>query len=547
MRNLLHYFILITALVASIQVAAQTKGKGKIKYKADDLFEFRKDGEKVRRLEGNVVFAQETSTMYCDSSYYYVKENIMEAFGHVKIVDDSVTITSDKLIYNGTDRTSKLRDNVVYTKGEQKLVTNFLDYNMDTEVGNYYNKGTLSDTTNTLSSETGYFYSKENYALFWKNVVLIAPDYTLKSDTLRYNTNTKIAITEGRTEIFTENDQVLHAKGGEFKTRFDQSEFIDGNIETIDYYMEGDELFFDELRKYYLANGNVELVAKNDDVIITGDEGFHDKNNEISKVYGNAIMKRIMQFDTLYMSADTLVSIESQYDSAKRILAYPNVKIWKRNLQGVADSVSYFLSDSLMFFYNSPVFWNNKSQITGDTIVMSIKNEEIETMTLLQSAFLISEDTIHNFNQVSGRTMKAYFSETKIQEIDVNGNGESIYYVLDEDKPGAPDLMGMNRILCSDMTIRFVEEELDNISFYIKPSARFIPPHELTPDVQRLGGFNWRIEERPELKDLIGPQGFMLKIDNKTLPPALPDDQEIDLEGIKPNNNRLLKKPKGGG
>lgn len=545
MRNLIHYFILLIVVLSSQEVAAQ--GKGKIKYKADDLFEFRKDGEKIRRLEGNVVFAQETSTMYCDSAYYYVKENVMEAFGHVKIVDDSVTITSKKLVYNGSDRTCKLRENVVYTKGEQKLTTNFLDYNMDTEVGKYYNKGVLSDSTNTLTSETGYFYGKANYALFWKKVVLTAPDYTLKSDTLRYNTDSKIAITKGRTEIISEDDQVLHAKGGEFKTKLDRSAFIEGSVETIDYYMEGDELFFDELNKFYSAKGNVKLIGKNDDVIIIGDEGYSDKNNEISKVYGNALMKRIMENDTLYIAADTLVSIESKYDSAKRILAYPKVKMWRYNLQGVADSVAYFLNDSLMYFYENPVFWNKKSQIAADTIVMEIKQEEIKTMTLLQKAFLISEDTIQNYNQISGRTMKAFFVDSKITKINVNGNGESIYYVLDEKQPGNHTMTGMNRILCSDMTIRFKNQDLDNISFYIKPSARFIPPHELTADVQKLKGFNWRADERPILEDLLRQGNIIMNDDEEEVTPNLLKEQKLDLEGIPPKKTRLLKKSKGDG
>jgi lipopolysaccharide export system protein LptA len=545
MRNLLQYFILLSVVLSTYHVQAQRTGK--IKYKADDLFEFRKGGEKVRRLVGNVVFAQETSTMYCDSALYYVKGNIMEAYGHVRIVDDSVTITSKRLIYNGTDGTAKLRDNVVYTKGDQKLTTNNLDYNMDSEVGTYFNGGKLKDSINTLSSEIGYFYGKDNYALFWNGVELIAPEYKLRSDTLRYNTIPKVAISKGKTEIITEDDAVLHARGGEFRTQLDQSEFIEGNVETTDYYLEGDELFFDELKKYYDAKGNVKLTAKNEDIILTGDAGYADKTNNISKIYGNALMRRVLEKDTFYIAADTLVSIESKYDSAKRILAYNNVKMWRYNLQGVADSVSYFLHDSLMYFYKNPVFWNNKNQIEGDTIVMEIKNEKIKSMTLLQKAFLISEDTIKNYNQITGRTMKAYFGDSQISKIDVNGNGESIYYVLDEKNPNNIYVMGMNRIMCSDMTIRFRDQELDNITFYIKPEARFIPPHELTPDVQKLNGFNWRESERPKLEDLLKTKEKIKVNDDDKSNPVLPPKIKLDIEGIPKGKGSLLKNSKGDG
>ena len=539
----------ISLLFASFLLATTgiAQKKDRIKYKAEDLYEFRKDGQKIRRLIGNVVFVQETSTMYCDSSLYYVDENVMEAFGKVRIVDDSVTITSKKLIYNGEDRTAKLRENVVYTKGEDRLTTDFLDYNMDTEIGNYFNGGKLQDSRNTLTSEIAYYYGKQDYALFYKNVVLLAPDYTLKSDTLRYNSGPKVAVSDGKTTIITEDESVLHSDGGTFRTKLDQSEFIDGTVETTDYYMEGDELFFDELKKYYDAKGNVKLTAKEDDIIILGDEGYSDEINQMSKVYGNAIMKRYLkdEDDTLYLAADTLVSIESDYDSLKRLLAYNNVRIWKSNLQGLADSASYFLSDSLLFFYEDPIFWNLKNQIEGDTVIMEITEKEIKAMDLLQRAFLASEDTLKNYNQIKGRTMKAVFKNSEIHRIYVNGNGESIYYVLDEDDTGIQSTMGMNRILCSNMTIRFVNEQLDNISFYIKPEAKFIPPHELTEELQKLNGFAWRDDERPELSDLMTtpPPKEQQPEDEE---PKLPPPQKLDLEGVEKKKDDMLKSLKEG-
>ncbi|MEP0986538.1 OstA-like protein [Ekhidna sp.] len=537
MRKLVQTTFFFTILLNTLSIQAQKVDR--IKYKAEDLFEFRKDGEKIRRLIGNVVFAQETTTMYCDSSYYYVKDNVMEAFGNVKIIDDSVTITARSLIYNGQDRTAKLRQNVVYTKADQRLTTNFLDYNMDTEVGNYYNGGKLKDSVNVLTSKTGYYYGLQKYALFWTNVVLVAPDYTLKSDTLRYNTVPKIAITEGKTTIITEDESILHSKGGTFRTRIEQSEFIEGTIETTDYYMEGDQLSFDDLKKYYDAKGNVKLTSKEDEVVITGDYGFADKGNGISKVYGNALMRRFLERDTLYLAADTLVSIESDYDSAKRILAYNNVRIWKKNLQGLADSAAYFLQDSLLFFYEDPIFWNLKNQLEGDTISMEVTEKEIKSMTLLQKAFLATEDTLTNYNQIKGRTMKAHFEKSKIDRIYVNGNGESIYYVLDDDDPNDIITLGMNRILCSDMTIRFKDEELENITFYIKPEARFIPPHELTGALQKLEGFQWRGEERPELKDLFTDMWVRPKEDSDSTN-SVPS-QKINLEGGTPKRDKMLK------
>ncbi|MEQ9404727.1 MAG: OstA-like protein [Cyclobacteriaceae bacterium] len=542
MLKIRSYTIFILAALPLLTVGQKNE---RIQYKADDLYEFRENGQKIRKLIGNVIFKQKTTTMYCDSSLYYVRTNTMEAFGRVKIVDDSVTITSNRLIYDGGDRTAKLRGNVVYTKGERQMFTDFLDYNMDTEVGNYFNGGRLKDSTNVLTSKIGYYYAKEDYALFWNKVSLTAPDYTLNSDTLRYNTTTKVAVTPGNTEIVNEDGSRLYAKGGEFRTLNDQSEFKDGNIETEDYILAGDEMFFDDLNRYYKAEGNVVLTAKNDNIVIIGNEGYTDKEKNLSKVYGQALMKRVLQNDTLYLAADTLVSIESEYDSLERILAYPNVKMWRFDIQGVADSAAYFLSDSMIFMYKDPVIWSKKNQIEGDTIQVEISEEDIKTMTLLQNSFLSSEDTLFNYNQVKGRTMKAYFEESRIQRIDVSGNGEAIYYVLDEKDSTNIELMGMNRILCSDLTIRFKNQELNNISFYKKPEARFIPPHELNQDVQRLKGFQWRIAERPTLEIVLYKESPIPKGESEEqTTPSLPPPVKLKMEGLPEGKGTMLKKSK---
>ena len=497
-KTLQYYTFLIILLMASPLVHAQ-KGK-KIRYKAEGSLESgRRDGESYRKLVDKVVFTQENTTVYCDSSLFFSKRNVMEAFGHVRIVDDPAVITSDELLYEGDARMARLRKNVVYREGERRLYTDFLDYDLDGEIAHYFNGGKLIDSTNTLTSKIGYSFSKDNYAQFYTNVVLIAPDFTLKTDTLKYNTTTKVAYTYGPTEIIDNEGTTLHAKGGEFRTEYDESDFIEGNIETEDYYLEGDELYFDDQDRYYKAISNVKMTAKNDDVIIIGDEGFYDRKNGISKIFGRPVMKRIMEADTFYLTADTLVAIESEYDSAKRILAYPNIKIFKENLQGKADSMAYFISDSLLFFYTDPIMWNEQNQITADTISVEIKNEVLDKMNLMNDAFLVSEDTIKNYNQIKGREMITYFVDSEINHIDVNGNGEILYYALEE---GDSLLMGMNKIFCARMQIRFKEQKLSSFSVYTKPEAKFIPPHELTDDVKYLAGYSWREEERPELFDV---------------------------------------------
>ena len=499
--NIMRKLVQITLIALILPIISWTQDR-KIKYTAEGtLSVIRVEGEQVQRLTKNVIFVQNTTNIYCDSSYYNRKRNTMEAFGNIRIIDDSVTITSKNLFYDGNARKAQLREKVLYTKGYQELTTDYLDYDIDNEISHYFNGGQLKDTTNTLQSDTGHFYAKQNYATFKTNVVLTSPTYVLKSENLYYNTITKIATTNSHTEIISnDGESKLFADGGEFRTELDQSIFENGQLETPNNFLEGDDLFFDQFEDYYKAEGNVKLIAKDKDVIITGNEGYNDETNEVSKIYGNPVMKRIMdELDTMYLSADTLVYVESKIDSLKRILAYNNVKLFKSNLQGYADSMAYFLADSMIYMYQDPIMWNNNNQIEADTLSIQISDSTIYKMFLRKNAFVTSEDEIQNYNQIKGRFMVAHFENGNIDLVDVDGNSEVIYYLLAE---GDSVILGMNHILCSHMKLEFDGNDLENITAYKKPEAKLIPPHELESEDEELEGFQWQGKARPTL-DLV--------------------------------------------
>ena len=124
---------------------------------------------------------------------------------------------------------------------------------------------------------------------------------------------------------------------------------------------------------------------------------------------------------------------------------------------------------------------------------LHLRRRRLERLVLRQSSFIVSQDTLLNFNQVKGRHMVAFFKENKIRRVNVDGNGESLYYALDGDTA----LTGMNRVQCSDMRILFRDGKVGSITFVQKPDAKFIPPHELKPEDERLKDFQWRPLEKP--------------------------------------------------
>ena len=491
----LRIFIVLGLMVLADAAVAQRRIKLE---QADRLKGGKKpDGERFDRLLGNVILTQNKTTIYCDSAYLFKKKNFLEAFGRVRITEgDSVTITGKKLEYSGNTKIAQLRNNVVFTKlATATLYTDYLDFNRNTNLAYYYNGGRLVDSINVLTSNKGYYELNSNMASFKKNVHVKNPDYTMTSDSLRYNSRTKFIYFVTPTNVIDKDSSTFVYEDGELDTKTRQSVLEVGTAESDRFILESDEFQLDDIRKVYKLRKSVKLISKEENLIIYGQAADYYKAKGIIKVFDKAYLAKITDDnDTLFMAADTLVSIDSQDPAKKRLLAYNTVKIFKSDLQGVADSLEYRMSDSTIYFYQNPVLWSEGNQMTADSIHMLIKNNTIDRIFMNVNAFVISQDSLFNFNQIKGRKMTAEFKGKKMHRVVVEGNGESIYYILEEEKKL---VQGLNHIICSNITIRFKEGQVNNLSFYKQPDAQFIPPHEIQAEDTKLSGFTWKQKEKP--------------------------------------------------
>ena len=466
------------------------------------------NGVKIRKLITNVSFQQDDVFLYCDSAYQYLERNQVEAFSNVRVVQsDTMTITGDHGFYDGALRTARMTGNVVMRDPRMTLTTPALDYDLNRKTAFYTQTGHLTDPQNTLDSQQGFYDTNSKVFVFKQNVHLVTPDSELNNDTLRYNTVSKIATFNGPTRIKGKQGN-LYAEAGTYNTRTRVSNFQkNAKIDTPNYLLGGDRLVYDEVKLYGVANGHVSLTSKKDNLVLRGDAGKYWRGLGRTKLYGGRPVVRNIgtQKDTLYMAADTLISIEArpgQTTTRTILYAFPKVQIYRGNLQGICDSLTYDRQDSIIYLNQDPVLWQAKNQLTADSIQIRSKKGKVDEMRLYANAFAVSQDTLLNFNQTKGRNMMAYFRENKMRRVDVLGNAESIFYALDGDTVTT----GMNRVLSANMRLLFVESKLNKISVLANPEARFIPPHELKPDDERLKGYAWRAKERPTRRQVLGKQ-----------------------------------------
>ncbi len=458
-------------------------------------------GERFTKFADDVVFEHNELRIFCDSAFHFKKDNRIEAYGHVKILQDSVTIVGDHLRYYGDTKIAKMRNNVVFDNRIVTVYTDHLDFDRMTNLAHYFNNGKLVDSINVVTSGKGYYKTTTKIMSFKKDVVMVGPEYDLKSDTMVYNTISRIVHFVAPTELIDGEGNVINYNEGQYNTNIRISNLFKGDIETEKYILSGDRLTIDNQTGYFRAVTNVVIFSKEDSIEIHGAVAEHWKYDGITKIYGKPYLKKFMGGDTLYLSADTLISFDFEDESKNHLLAYNNVLVYKSDMQGIADSVAYMTTDSTIFFYHDPVIWfEGKNQILAEVIDIKLTSRGIDKMNMNGKAFIIFQDTIKNFNQIKGREMEAHFEENQFDKLDVNGNGESIFFALNEDETA---VVGMNKIECSEMLINFENNQVNNISFYTSPEAEFIPPHQLKEPQTRLKDFKWRIKERPEKHHVI--------------------------------------------
>lgn len=458
------------------------------------------NGMTIRKLKRDVRFKQGETMVWCDSAYQYADKNSIEAFGHVKIKQaNGTTITSDNLTYNGDSKIINFRGNVVMKDKSMTLTTPTLDYDASTKTAEYTQGGTIVDKGTKLISEYGNYNTNSKLFTFKNKVRLISKEHDLTTDTLYYKSDIKTAYFKGPTYIKTKDGNLV-STDGEYHT--DKNVLTlkgKSQIENADFILSGDKVHFDNKKKEGDASGNVSITFKKEKIVVEGDRAMYRGKKSFTKVWGNGLLKSIVDKDTLFLKADTLISINDSIHKNRKLTAIKHVRIFKKDMQGKCDSLVYNLQDSTINFFKDPVLWSNRSQMNGDSIKIQMANNKIDKLYLRVNSFIISKDSIDNYNQIKGKKITAYFKDNKLKTVDVFGNGESVYFATEKDTV----LVGMNKVICSNMMMQFNENKLKNISFLTKPDALFIPPHEIQAPDARLKGFKWRISEIPLKKDMV--------------------------------------------
>ena len=456
-------------------------------------------------VKGNVQFLHKGTRLTCDSALYYQQTNSFEAFGHVKMRQgDTLTMTSEYAYYDGTDEMCEVRRNVVLKHRKMTLYTDSLNYDRLYGVGYFFEGGKIIDGDTKLTSDWGQYNTADRMATFYYNVKLKNKTSLAVGDTLYYDTRTSQAHFVGPSTITTKDD-VVKTNDGYYNSRQNRTELYSRStiLRKDGKTITGDSLFLSSNKGVSEGRGNVEFNDPKNKSMFRGNYVSYDETKGEGIAYDRAVAIDYSQGDTLYAHGDTMrlythfINTDSVY---RVVIGCPHVRIFRRDLQAVCDSMIMNSRDSVLIMYKDPIMWSDGRQVTGEEIDAYMNDSTIRYSHVIGQAFTIEQlpsDTAR-YNQVSSKDMEQWFDGGKLKLHQAVGNVLTVFYAEDN---ADSTLIGLNYLETDTMRMYMTpQRKMDHI-WACKHSGTLYPISQIPPDKLKLPNFVWFDYIRPKDKD----------------------------------------------
>ena len=514
-----------------------------------DQFNFPGANILVKKEGIRVHLFHEGALIKSDVSYFYPKENFFRANGDVIFTQgDSLKMTCDQIEYDGTSKLAKAWGKVVLERPDMNLKTDTLFLDRANSKAFYNSFGTIEDEKRKLTSIRGIYFMDEKKYRFISRVKIDDPEYLLNSQRLDYYTESDKAFFYGKTTIVGEEYDIYCEKGA-YDTQLQRGNFQENAVIFYDNKeIRGDSLYFENEKNYAAATNNISVIDTLNKSVINGHYGEIFKAKDSAIITRRALAVNIIDQDSLYIHADTLIATGP---TEKKILrGYYDVRIFKTDLRGKSDSLHLDQSTGLIKLLKlplsrkenqiltasqknkkNPILWFGRSQMSGDKIFLTsdMETKKLDSLKIIGNSWIIERDSISDtgFNQIKGGVLDGLFKEGELREIDVSKNTEVVYYMYsDEDN----ELIGIDKTTCSRLKMVTRENQIEDITFFVSPDGNLFPDKDLPHNERKLEGFIWREDERPntiqelfseednqfqptEIREVSIPKDFLQKID----------------------------------
>jgi len=527
----------------------------------------------LAKLRGNVVLQRGTTELYSQRLDYNLATKVATYHTGGRVVNRTTELSSTHGYYYADTKKIYFRDSVVVVDDRFEMRADTLMYDLAAERVHFLGPTVIRTDTHRIYCEAGYYDVQRDEAIFATNAQYLSGERRAAADTIKYFGKDEVYVLEGEAYVAEGDFQRATADRINFFRRQDRYE-LQGNAllrdstqtvrgDTVNYdlktediavsggrpsistppmIIEAERFSSDPATGSRLASGrvfwrdtsaNIAIEAANavynegtGYLLATGGAG--PGSGQPAFLYNRPLLTSVLEGDTMWMVADTLVSVEAvrsdtllttrvlsrdtvmigdsltvsvvtfadtivTVDSIRYLSAHRDVRILKSDMQAVCDSLGFNTIDSVLTLYQDPVLWQDTSQLTGDTVRIHFRGEALDRVQLLRNALVLTTPDLLFFNQVKGKEIEAFFDSTALERTEVNGNAEAIYYIVDE----AGAYIGVNKTACSAMVLHFRNGGVRKIRFLSAPEGKMQPMLAVDHEAIKLEGFRWEEERKP--------------------------------------------------
>ena len=583
------------------------------------------DGASYRKVVGPARFLHNDTYLLCDTAYWNVETEIIDAWGNVSILQEETVLTSDKLTYLVKEDLAQFRGSMVQLtdKDHNTLRTRHLDYNTKDSVAVFMNGGAMRDKDGQIiESRRGTYDSKKKTFTFVENVNMFTDSIFVKTSNLVYESDLSLATFGAGTNAW-KDENMLSSEQGWYDSGKELFLFSD-TVHVMSEQQEGwcDSLFFNKLTSDIEMLGNAQVSDTTRNVFaLAGRIEYMDSLSKVTLTRSPAVISRMDEengaVDTVYLGAQKMVYMtrpKFEVDSmlvvqaaqrlealnvdpvgeyrkkaaeaaakameqavendpnlaakkaaaekkataeaarkaaaekkapvkpAQETLARPDslmasdslmvsdsllvkdsiavalppkdstkigfleaikdVRIYKKDMQVVCDSLLYCDLDSLARMFKKPMIWQEGvRQYSADSVFVFVKDGAMDKASLMSEAFIVIEEDTSHYNQIKGMEMLAFFDDKGgLERFDVLGGSSALFYIEENGVYAT-----VNKTDSKMLSATFSNGELQRIHYYDQPKNDGYPKVQLAPDERKLKGYNWQPERRPADRTAVTP------------------------------------------
>ena len=502
---------------------------------ADSVAIFRNGGS-FRDKDGQIIES--------DIGRYDAKTKTFRFFRDVNMYTDSVFVKTDDLDFNTETSIAVFGTGTHAWRGDNMLSANAGSYNRAAEVFTFMKNVHLLTLNQEAWSDTLVYERAFNNAEMFGNVELL--------DTTR-----NVAAVAGYMQYVDSLERIRMLRDPSVIAVFEQ----EGTKDTV--YVRGDELLYWAVPRCEVSENEVTKSQKRmeelavdpvaeyrrkayEAAVSAAEEAKRkreeeDPNFKGSRPKGGPYAEPIFQVPDPSATAQVDTTDSALSDSTKIgfLLGLRNVKVFRKDMQVVCDSLVYNDLDSLVRLYRSPIVWNEiRRQYSADSITVVLKNRALEKASLMSNAFIVVQEDSLCFDQIRGTEMMAYFDSTgTLRRFDSMGGASGLFFL---EEKGA--FATVNKFEAKMLSATFIKGNINDLVYYEQVKSDAYPAVQLKKDERILKGFEWQPEKRPK-----GPEDIVAYTPRKSeraryesVPHAKFAQTEIYFPGHIANINKML-------